>query len=108
MKRMMATGTLVILAAVICSSWGFLVHRTIHQLAVYELPDGLQYFFHRNMNYLVKNAPRPDLRRNEDPAEAPKHFIDLEMYGENAAYNMPLTWDAAVKKYGKDSLLKYG
>jgi len=35
----------LVLIIVICSSWGFLVHRTVHQLAVYELPGELQRFF---------------------------------------------------------------
>ena len=90
------------------SSWGFLVHRTIHQLAVYELPKKMQPFFYKNMNYLVENAGRPDQRRNTDSTEASKHFIDLEMFGDSAAWKMPFSWDDAVKKYSKDSLLKYG
>lgn len=90
------------------SSWGFLVHRTLHQLAIYSLPAPLQSFFHADMKNLVDNAPRPDIRRNSDKTEATKHFIDLEAYGPNAAHDMPLEWEAAQKKYGKDSLLKYG
>jgi hypothetical protein len=90
------------------SSWGFLVHRTIHQLAVYELPAQMQSFFYKNMKYLVDNAGRPDQRRNEDSTEATKHFIDLEAFGDSAAWKMPTTWQEAVKIYSKDSLLKYG
>ena len=48
------------------------------------------------------------MRRNQDSSEATKHFIDLEMYGEKAATSMPVDWNAAVKKYSRDSLLKYG
>lgn len=90
------------------SSWGFLVHRTINQLAVYSLPEPLQSYFHQDQKYLVANAPRPDIRRNTDKSEATKHFIDLEAYGPNAANNMPLNWADAVRKYSEDTLLKYG
>ena len=38
------------------SSWGFLVHRTINQIAIYSLPAPLQSFFHQDMEYLVENA----------------------------------------------------
>ena len=79
------------------SSWGFLVHRTLHQLAIYSLPAPLQSFFHADMKNLVDNAPRPDVRRNSDKTEATKHFIDLEAYGPNAAHDMPLDWEAAQK-----------
>lgn len=90
------------------SSWGFLVHHTTQQLAVYELPKAMQPFFFKAMKGLVKDATRPDERRNTDPTEATKHFIDLEAYGDSAAYKMPLKWDDAVAKYTKDTLLKYG
>jgi len=90
------------------SSWGFLVHRTIHQLAVYKLPAPLQSYFHENMKELVDNSTRPDNRRNTDKTEATKHFVDIEMYGPGAINNMPLNWDDAVKKYTADTLKKYG
>lgn len=100
----------VVLAGVLIigAGWGFLVHRTIHQLAVYELPKEMTPFFYQNMEYLVTNAPRPDMRRNQDSAEAPKHFIDIEMYGPDAAHKMPMDLKAAIKKYSIDTLVKYG
>jgi len=90
------------------SSWGFLVHRTVNQLAIYQLPKKMRPFFYENMDYLVKYSVRPDQRRNQDSTEAPKHFIDLEVYGDSAAWKMPLTWNDVVAKYSKDSLIKYG
>jgi hypothetical protein len=108
MKRLMVSAGILIMAGIVCSSWGFLGHRTIHQLAIYELPPSMRYFFHRNMTELVKSSIRPDQRRNQDKEEAPKHFIDLELYGDSAAWKMPLLYKDAVKKYGKDSLFKCG
>ncbi len=93
----------------LCCSWGALVHRTTTQLAVYQLKNkSLQLFFFGQMPYLVKNSTRPDDRRRTDTTEATKHFIDLEMYGDSAAYKMPLDWETATIRYTKDSLLKYG
>ena len=89
-------------------SWGFLVHRTVNQLALYELPKDLRGFFVEHMDYMVRNAPRPDIRRNQDSTEASKHFIDLEMYGDSAAWKMPMKWEEAVRIYSKDTLYKYG
>jgi len=108
MRKSFARVAILITAVIFFSGWGFLVHRTVHQLAVYELPGSMQPFFYKNMNYLVDNAARPYLRRNQDSTEAPKHFIDLEAFGDSAAWKMPLTWDEAVKMYTRDSLLKYG
>lgn len=99
----------ILLAAtvVIFSSWGYLVHRTVNQLAIYKLPAGLQQFFYSNKETLVMDAPRPDQRRFTDKTEGNKHFIDLEYYGDAAAY-LPRTWDEAIKKYPADTLHKYG
>ncbi len=97
----------VVIISILCS-WGFLAHRTINQLAVYELPKSVQSFFYRNMDSLVKNSVRPDLRRSEDSTEDAKHFINFEFFGDSAAWKMPTNWDEAVKIYSKDSLLKHG
>jgi hypothetical protein len=99
---------LLLSIVVVFCNWGFLVHRTIHQTAIYQLPEPVRSFFYQHMKYLVDNAGRPDQRRNQDSTEAPKHFIDLEAFGDSAAWKMPFYWDQAVKIYSKDSLLKYG
>ncbi|MBX3256065.1 MAG: hypothetical protein KF862_18155 [Chitinophagaceae bacterium] len=107
MKR---TAILLLLgtALFVLGSWGFLVHRTVHQLAVYKLPKGMQHFFYSNMEYLVSNAPRPDIRTGTDPAEGPKHYIDFELLGDSAIWKAPLTRAEAFRQYGADSLAHTG
>jgi hypothetical protein len=107
MKKVFKIG-LIISSLVIFSSWGFLVHRTVNQLAIYQLPKKMQPFFYRNIDSIVKYSIRPDQRRSQDPTEAPKHFIDLEAYGDSAAWKMPVTWNEAVAKFSRDTLIKYG
>jgi hypothetical protein len=97
-----------LLAVIFLSSWGFLVHRTSTQLAVYELPKPMRAFFHENLPYLTRNSVRPDQRRNQDSFEAPKHIIDFELYGDSAAWKMPFGFKEAISKYGFDSLNKNG
>lgn len=97
-----------ILGIFFLSSWGSLAHHTITQLAVYQLPKKMQGFFYQNRELLVTTSTRPDDRRRSDKTEASKHFVDIEAYGSNAVNDMPLEWEDAVKKYTKDSLLKYG
>jgi len=95
-------------SVLLLSSWGFLVHKTVNQLAIYELPVAMKPFFYNNLAYLVYNSVRPDIRRSKDRLEAEKHFIDLEDFEHNGVPEMPLDWNNAVKKYTSDSLLKYG
>jgi hypothetical protein len=110
MSRIKALGLSIALPLflLLTCSWGFLVHRSVHQLAVYQLPQKMSGFFYANMEYLVDNAPRPDTRRNKDSTEAPKHFIDLEAFGPDAAHKMPMDWQTAARQYHRDSLEKYG
>ena len=93
---------------ILFSGWGFLIHRSVNQLAVYQLPKAMRPFFYTQMDYLVTHSVRPDKRRNVDKSEAPKHFIDAEMYGDSSLWKMPYNWDAAVAKYSVDSLKEYG
>lgn len=109
MKAYKAALTIACLIAIVAlSSWGFLVHRTVNQLAIYQLPKSMQPFYHSNMEYLVRHSVRPDQRRSSDKEEDTKHFINFEAYGDSAALRMPLAWDAALRRYKRDTLLKYG
>lgn len=103
-------GSLLLFVCFCCSSWGFLVHRTINQLAVYVLPSEMAPFFHQNLDYLVKQSVAADQRRNKDPKEAGRHFIDFEAYDKQqlGAWKMPFAYNDALQKYGRDSLEKYG
>jgi hypothetical protein len=96
------------IAVVFFCSWGFLVHRTTTQLAVYELPKPMRAFFHENLPYLTRYSVRPDQRRNEDSTEAPKHILDAELYGDSAVWKMPYDFREAIAKYGWDSLKRNG
>lgn len=107
MKKLLF-GTLGLCFISLLSSWGFLVHRTTTQVAVYQLPKSIQPFFYQNMDYLVKNSVRPDQRRSTDKTEDTKHFINFEAFGDSAAWKMPFEWNKAIQFYTRDSLLKYG
>lgn len=98
----------ILLFSIVASGWGFTVHKTVTQLSVYVLPKKMQAFFYRNIRELVADAVRPDLRRNTDSTEASKHFIDLEAYGDSAAYKIPLQIGDAIHAYTWDTLQQYG
>ncbi len=89
-------------------SWGFLVHRTVNQLAIYGLPKKMRPLFFSEKDYLVYNAPRPDQRRSTDSTEGNKHFMDMEYYGDNPFAAIPRNRQEAEAKYGADTLFKYG
>ncbi len=99
----------LILAHGTASGWGFFGHRTITQIAVYELPAAMQGFYYRNMPEIVRLCTAPDERRNDDPSEGPKHFIDMDHYSEDDPFGkVPRKYDEAVAKFTADTLKKYG
>ena len=89
-------------------AWGFFGHRLLNRLAVYTLPPGMIGFYKANIDYLTVNATRPDSRRMVVPGEAPKHFLDVDRYGDSAEYKLPRKYADAVARYGEDSLLRHG
>jgi hypothetical protein len=84
-------------------SWGFLVHRSITQTAIYSLPDEMQMFYFKNMKELVKTSVDPDIRQKDDPTEKTKHFIDLDAPLFNKK-SIPDKWELATKKFGEPNL----
>jgi len=107
-KLLFLPGIAGALLIVFCSSWGFLVHRAVGQLAIYQLPKPMRAFFWLNRDSVVSQSIRPDIRRNTDRTEAPRHFIDLEAYGDSAAWKMPMTMTEAIRQFTLDTLHKYG
>ncbi len=92
----------------LCSSWGFFAHKKINQLAVFTLPPAMSGFYKKNIEYITESAVNPDRRRYTIPEEAPRHYIDLDDYGDSAIYKLPRYWSDAVKQFGEDSLNAHG
>jgi hypothetical protein len=99
---------LMICAPLSASSWGFFAHQKINQLAVFTLPPEMIYFYKRNIVFVTENAVNPDKRRYAVKEEGARHYIDLDVYGDSAAFTLPRYWNDAVKKFSEDSLQAYG
>lgn len=108
MKKLFLTLSIVLLCPLLSPGWGFFAHRTIAQLAVYALPASMRGFYYRHLGEIVKLSTAPDERRDQDPTEAGKHFIDMDHYGEDPFGLMPKAWEKATAKYTADTLRKYG
>lgn len=89
-------------------SWGFFAHKKINRLAVFTLPPEMLGFYKANILYLTEKAVNPDMRRYIMPEEAPRHYIDVDVYGDSAVYKMPRYWSDAIEKYSEDTLQAYG
>ncbi|MGM0579718.1 MAG: zinc dependent phospholipase C family protein [Bacteroidota bacterium] len=89
-------------------NWGFFAHQKINRLAVFTLPPEMLTFYKHHIQYITENAVNPDKRRYAVDYEAPRHYIDLDVYGDSAVYNLPRYWHDAVEEYTEDTLQAYG
>jgi hypothetical protein len=108
MKKFIVFVICILLYVETCFCWGFYAHRQINYYAVFLLPPEMIAFYKRHISFLADHAVDPDKRRYAIAEEAPRHFIDIDHYGIHPYDSLPRSWDAAVKKYGEDSLMKYG
>lgn len=88
-------------------SWGFFAHTEINRLAIFTLPGGIGRFYKSNGKYLSDHAVDPDKRRYADTTEAPRHYLDVELY-EQHIDSIPRKWQDAVNKYGSGKLHQNG
>ncbi|WP_228450766.1 zinc dependent phospholipase C family protein [Chryseolinea soli] len=107
MKRIVLS-TALAACLVLFSNWGFFGHERINRLAVFILPPEMIGFYKANLHYIVEAAVNPDRRRYSVKEEAPRHYIDLDHYGDSVFQKMPQSWNAAVAKYSEDTLQAYG
>lgn len=99
---------IVLLGAIVSSSWGFFSHQKINRVAVFTLPIEMMGFYKYHIQYITEKAINPDKRRYIMKEEAARHYIDLDVYGDSALYNMPRYWNDAVAMYTEDTLQAYG
>ncbi len=91
-----------------CYCWGFFAHQKINYLAVFLLPPEMMVFYKPNIDFLSEHAVDPDKRRYAVPEEGPRHYIDIDQYGQYPYPNLPRSWKEAVEKFGEDSLKMFG
>jgi len=89
-------------------SWGFYSHRVINRHAVFCLPPQMLGFYKNHIEYLTEHSVAPDKMSHVNPEEAPRHYIDIDHFGENPFALMPIFWNAAVEKFSEDTLKKHG
>ena len=98
------------LSSILYSSipWGFYAHKRVNRYAVFTLPEELVGFYKKHIDHLTEHAVDADKRRYAIKEEAPRHYIDIDHYGENPFQEMPKKWSDAVEKFSEDTLLAYG
>ncbi|HMO61107.1 MAG TPA: zinc dependent phospholipase C family protein [Ferruginibacter sp.] len=107
MKRCILSLMLLLMAQQ-CFCWGFYAHRKINYLAVFLLPPEMLVLYKPNIGFLEEHAVDPDKRRYAVADEGPRHYIDIDHYGEYPYNELPRKWKDAVEKYSEDTIKAYG
>lgn len=108
MKKIVLAFTALLLLQFSAHAWGFFGHQHINRLAVFTLPPEMLGFYKHYIVYLSEHAVNPDKRRYMVKNEAPRHYIDIDAYGDSALYKLPRSWKDALMQYSEDSLMSHG
>ncbi|MBK7031330.1 MAG: T9SS type A sorting domain-containing protein [Bacteroidales bacterium] len=86
--------------AVLTGSWGSSGHRIISTNASLSFNQQM-HEFHEWTEFLADHASDADWRKDEDPDEAPKHYIDMDSYYSFILlHRIPQTFDSVISMYG--------
>ncbi len=88
--------------------WGFYAHQQINYLAVFLLPPEMMVLYKPNISFLAEHAVDPDKRRYAIKEEGPRHYIDIDHYGNYPYDSLPRKWETALAKFSEDSIQAYG
>jgi subtilisin family serine protease len=93
----------------IVPAWGEKGHRTTNTIAIGAIPDdALRGFYNVHYKYLDEHAMDADKAKRNDPAEHPRHFINIDFYGEPPFSELPEDYENAVAKFGKETVIARG
>jgi hypothetical protein len=107
MKRLFISATLLLFYQH-CFCWGFFAHQKINYYAVFLLPPEMMVLYKPNIEFITEHAVDPDKRRYVVAEEGPRHYIDIDHYGQYPFDSLPRKWNDAVAKYSESTLMENG
>lgn len=93
--------------SLIVIGWGYRAHKLINENAPSFLPPEMGEFIQQT-SFLSQHASDADNRKNNDPNESPKHFIDIDDYQEFFDGTFPQQYNDALQMYGANRLVSNG
>ncbi|MBA4251971.1 MAG: hypothetical protein C0425_11715 [Chlorobiaceae bacterium] len=88
-------------------AWGEEGHKIINKKGMELLPKEMKSFLAWE-TFIVDNASEPDIRRDSDPAEFFRHFIDVDFYSEFNEGRMNQNKEELIAKYSDSVVTKMG
>ncbi len=106
-KNWLLSALIILLPFSVMLGWGAEGHKLISNKAMTLLPDEMNSFT-KWQDYVTTHSVDPDLRRDSDKSEGPKHFIDIDFYPEFLNGNMIEDKAKLVEEYGDSTVTKMG
>jgi len=116
-KRSCVLGLLLLLVVPATGwGWGEEGHRIVIESAAQALlgpptsaiPVEPETFYRAQLPFLLEHVTDPDDWSVIDPDEARRHYLDLELLGEDALSSLPATYEEARARYGEETLKQAG
>lgn len=105
MKRTFISVIALVLLLILFSSWGYRGHRIISENSSKSF-NAEMLDFHSWVAFITDHASDADYRKGDDPTEAYKHYIDIDMFPDFETYGtIEQDYATAINSYG-ESLLK--
>jgi len=99
---------LITAISVLFSAWGSAGHRLINNNASLSFNQQMEAF-HTWTEFLSDHASDADYRKDEDPDEGPKHYIDIDNYYSFMFLGrIPQTFDSVLSMYGSSFVYSNG
>ncbi len=98
----------VILIGVVIYGWGATGHKIINRKSIYSFPGVMNAFYYWS-DSLSRHGSDADYRKSSDPAESPRHYIDIDNYPEFIANGrIPQSLDSLIAIHGNYFVLDNG
>lgn len=98
---------LLLFSLIFICGWGASGHKIINRRSAFSFPSSMSFL--NWSDSLSAHASDADYRRNTDPNEAPRHFIDIDDYPEFiAAGRIPQDLDSLIALHGSSFVYATG
>jgi hypothetical protein len=104
-KKFFVLVGILVLSPAVLFAWGGTGHKLINRNAVIHLPASMQQIISQQA-FFEQHASDADNRKNADPTEGDKHFIDIDTYPN--FQNKILSYDSLKALYGLSSVTNTG
>ncbi len=108
MKNIITSVSLIMLLLMF-ASWGSKGHRKISQNMASCLPAQMWFLKPTWTNYITTHASDADYRKDQDPDESARHYIDIDNYPLFLQTGrIPQTFDSIVQQFGNSFVIDQG